>query len=135
MTSTPQAATLHRMSRTTGYNTIVRPAAQRFNEMLSMGVPEVASASPRCVRFRREAKRLSSIFLDAVGQKSPKSLPMQCRSEGFSLAVSMGPQNSDFEIVPEERFCPQERNVPGEWVFRWWGYNLSSLSSFLFSIN
>jgi hypothetical protein len=33
MNSTPQAAALHQMSRTTGSNMIVRSAAGKFNEM------------------------------------------------------------------------------------------------------
>ena len=68
MTSARQTSTSHRIKRTTVLNMRARLAAGRCDEMLSMGVPEVAQEGPRGGRFRAEANRLSSNFWYAVGQ-------------------------------------------------------------------
>ena len=98
MTSMRQTSTSHRIKRTTVLNMRARSSAGRCEEMLSMGVTEVAQEGPRGGRFRAESNRLSSNFWYAVGQWSPRSLPAKFRSERSSQALGVGPQNFTFGI-------------------------------------
>ena len=68
MTSARQTSMFLGLSHTTGLSMTARLAAGRCDEMLSMGVPEIAQEGPRGGRFRAEANRLSSNFWYAVGR-------------------------------------------------------------------